>query len=53
MRVVCKGKTSGRSSETRKSSNLLEILVMDIIVCIESQQSEILRQSGGGVNFVI
>ena len=35
-----------------RNSNLREILV-DIIVCIESQQCEILRQSSGGVNYVI
>ena len=34
-------------------SNPLEIFLMDIIVCIESQQCEILRQSSGGVNYVI
>ena len=39
--------------QENKSSNLLEIFVMDIIVCIESQQSEILRQSRWGVNSVI
>ena len=44
MRIVCKGKLSG--------SNLLEIFQMDITVCIESQQCEILRRSRGGVNYL-
>ena len=36
-----------------RNSNLREIFLVDIIVCIESQQCEILRQSSGGVNYVI